>query len=279
MKNTSLLTKALISVTLAGLLIQAPAQTTTSSSQTTKTKQTAKSDSAESFSSVKGSVMVRERMALPEDAVLSVWIEDVSKADAPAELISKTTMLLKGRQGTFNFVIPYRVKDISKSNSYSVRATIEHNGKLMFTSTSSNPVITKGSKKSASFTLERVGDHSNVTLSAFGNDWTLKEMNGKALGEKDSKVSLTLNEGDKNCNGRSFVNGYGGSIVFSGSGQAGSIKMGSIMSTKMAGSSESMKHETEYFSTLNKVDSFVIHGSELHLKSGSKVVLKFVTGK
>jgi putative lipoprotein len=223
--------------------------------------------------------MVRERMALPEDAVLSVWIEDISKADAPAELISKATMLLKGRQGTFNFVIPYRVKDISKSNSYSVRATIEHNGKLMFTSTSSNPVITKGSKKSASFTLERVGDHSNVALSAFGNEWTLKEMNGKALGEKDSKVSLTLNEGDKNCNGRSFVNGYGGSIVFSGSGQAGSIKMGSIMSTKMAGSSESMKHETEYFSTLNKVDSFVIHGSELHLKSGSKVVLKFVTGK
>ena len=40
MKNTSLLTKALISVTMAGLLFQAPAQTTTSSSQTTKTKQT-----------------------------------------------------------------------------------------------------------------------------------------------------------------------------------------------------------------------------------------------
>jgi putative lipoprotein len=42
---------------------------------------------------IRGTAAYRERMALPPGAVLEVRLEDVSRADAPAELLASATIV------------------------------------------------------------------------------------------------------------------------------------------------------------------------------------------
>ena len=93
---------------------------------------------------VTGTVSYRERIALPPDATVEVALEDVSLQDAPAKTIGKTELHTAGKQVPFRFQIPYEAAKIDARHSYSVRATIFAKGKMIFISTMSYPVITRG---------------------------------------------------------------------------------------------------------------------------------------
>jgi putative lipoprotein len=93
---------------------------------------------------VTGTVTYLQRSALPPDAVVIVKLVDISKADAPAEVISEQTIPTEGKQVPFPYSLPYDPAKIVESNSYAVQARIESGGALLFISTSVIPVITRG---------------------------------------------------------------------------------------------------------------------------------------
>jgi putative lipoprotein len=74
-------------------------------------------------------------MALPSNAVFEATLEDVSKADAPAEMIGQARI-----EGPANppirLQITYDPSDIDPSHRYAVRARILVGGKPFFTTTS-----------------------------------------------------------------------------------------------------------------------------------------------
>ena len=105
----------------------------------------APSDSA----SVVGTVSYRHRIALPADAVVTVSLQDTTLADAPARTIGETTIETKGAQVPIPFRIDYDPATIDPSRVYSVRATITVGGNLLFTSTTSYPVLTRGAGNEA----------------------------------------------------------------------------------------------------------------------------------
>jgi uncharacterized lipoprotein YbaY len=95
--------------------------------------------------SVTGSVTYLQRIALPPDAVVTVRIEDVSKADAPAEVIGEQVIQTDGAQVPIPFAVPYDPGEIEENHSYSLRVRIEDDtGKLLFINDTSIPVITHG---------------------------------------------------------------------------------------------------------------------------------------
>ncbi|WP_117233308.1 YbaY family lipoprotein [Vibrio maerlii] len=96
----------------------------------------------EEILSISGTMAYRERIALPADAVITVRLEDVSLADAPAKVISEQEFTSDGDQVPLDFRLSYSNLDIKPNHRYSVRATIHVNGKLRFTTDSSYPVIT-----------------------------------------------------------------------------------------------------------------------------------------
>src|SRR6516225_3433270 len=53
---------------------------------------------ASSLPTISGNVAYRERIALPENAVLIVQLQDVSFADAPAKVIAEQKITFAGRQ-------------------------------------------------------------------------------------------------------------------------------------------------------------------------------------
>jgi putative lipoprotein len=86
-----------------------------------------------------------QRIALPPDAVVIVQIEDVSRADAPAEVIGEQVIRTGGQQVPIPFEVPYDADQIEENRSYSLRVRIEDGaGSLLFINDTSMPVITQG---------------------------------------------------------------------------------------------------------------------------------------
>src|SRR4030042_6615469 len=98
-----------------------------------------------SKAAVTGTVTYLLRIALPPEAVVTVRIEDVSKADVLAEVIGEQVIQTKGAQVPIPFSVPYDPDKIDDNHSYSLRVRIEDgSGKLLFINDTSIPVITRG---------------------------------------------------------------------------------------------------------------------------------------
>lgn len=81
---------------------------------------------------VKGTATYRERIAMPPDAVFEATLEDVSKADARAEVMGQARIERPGNP-PIRFEITYDPVQIISSHRYAVRARILVGGKLFFT--------------------------------------------------------------------------------------------------------------------------------------------------
>ena len=92
---------------------------------------------------VPGSALHRERMALPPDAVFEATLQDVSRADAAAEVLGRARLDPAG-QSPFRFEIPYDAARIVAGRRYVVRAEIRHEGRLLFTTDVAHPVLGAG---------------------------------------------------------------------------------------------------------------------------------------
>lgn len=91
-----------------------------------------------------GEVFYLQRIALPPAAVLSVSLQDVSVADAPALVLARQQGPVKD-QVPLAFRLDYDPTRIQPNHRYAVSARIELDGKLMFISTEQHSVKLDGS--------------------------------------------------------------------------------------------------------------------------------------
>ena len=104
---------------------------------------------------VTGSVIYRQRIALSPDAVVTVKLLDVSRADAPAITIGEQIIENPG-QVPISFEIAYDPNDLDERFTYAVRAEIRDRGQLLFTTTTTHHVITRGNPNETEIVLEMV---------------------------------------------------------------------------------------------------------------------------
>jgi putative lipoprotein len=101
--------------------------------------------SSSGVASVTGTVTYLQRSALPPDAVVTVRLEDVSKAGAPADVIGEEVIQTEGAQVPIPFEVTYDPGQIEENHSYSLQVRIEDGaGKLLFINDTNVPVITRG---------------------------------------------------------------------------------------------------------------------------------------
>jgi uncharacterized lipoprotein YbaY len=93
---------------------------------------------------VTGTVTYRLRVALPPQAVVRVSLSDVSRADAPAALLARSTIATQGRQVPIPFALSYDPERIGPRAEYAVDARIEAEGRVLFATTRRYAVITRG---------------------------------------------------------------------------------------------------------------------------------------
>ncbi|MEB2289411.1 MAG: META domain-containing protein [Anaerolineae bacterium] len=97
------------------------------------------------------------RIALPPDAEVTVQLQDVSRADAPAEVLATETRPTGGANVPFTFELPYDPAAIEDGNSYAVHAQIWSGDTLLFTTNQHYPVLTQGHPNSVTVVLVPVG--------------------------------------------------------------------------------------------------------------------------
>lgn len=93
--------------------------------------------------SLDGEVFYLQRIALPPSATLSVSLQDVSLADAPAVVLAQQKGPIGG-QVPLPFHLSYDPAQIKPGHRYSVSARIEVNGELMFITTENHAVQLDG---------------------------------------------------------------------------------------------------------------------------------------
>lgn len=105
-----------------------------------------------SAAQVTGTLMYRERIALPPGAVAEVWLLDTSLADAPAKEIAYQRIAAPGSP-PIPFALEYDPQQVRQGMQYTVRATIRQGEQLLFTSDTHYPVLTRGAANTADIML------------------------------------------------------------------------------------------------------------------------------
>ena len=109
---------------------------------------------------VSGTVAYRERIAMPENAVLTMQLQDVSSAtdgaDAPVKIIAEQKFTFAGHQVPLPFELHYDAAKIDPKRMYALSAHITVNEQLMFMNTTAYRVITRGNPTKADILLKMV---------------------------------------------------------------------------------------------------------------------------
>lgn len=96
---------------------------------------------------VSGTVWIRQKVALPPDAVLTVTLSDASIADAPSKVLSQKVTRTEGKQAPFSFALPYNPADIQPNARILLSSAVTINGKLVFITDTVQEVINRGGTK------------------------------------------------------------------------------------------------------------------------------------
>ncbi|MEM6636189.1 MAG: YbaY family lipoprotein [Pseudomonadota bacterium] len=122
-----------------------------------------------------------ERIALPPDAVVDVELSDTSRADAPALRISAQRYKLDGVPQ--RVLLSYDDATIFDNLVYTVSARILSGERVLFRTTTANPVLTRGAGTEVELVLERAVEIPPQRVS--GVSWALTQLGGIAIPAED----------------------------------------------------------------------------------------------
>jgi putative lipoprotein len=227
-----------------------------------------------------GTVLYRERMALPPGAAVEVHLEDTSIADAPAVVLAEQTIATDGRQVPIPFELRYAIDRIEPNHRYGVRAAIRAaDGELVFATTAHHAVLASGAPENVEILVQRVGARpaSGPALEAGGGIpggvWRLIAIQRPAGGEEIVGVEprYTVEFGAAGgFGGQAHCNQYSGGYQ---QPEAGRLVIAPIATTLAACQQPSIADD--FLRLLGSVTAYEMRGTELHLSSGEGATLRF----
>lgn len=245
---------------------------------------------------IEGEVFYRERIMLPPGAELEVQLEDISRADAMATVITTVTYTLDGGP-PYPFSIEYDPSRIDPRMRYALRARITVGGALRFTNTeyidpfAQPPVeilvsaVARPPRSEPATAPEEAaaavapGNGAGVAGHDSAIVWILETLHGEPapLGAGGKPIELQLDAAERRAAGFSGCNRYMGSFESEGSSQHGTpIRFGPMAGTLMA-CPEGEDTERRYLQALGEVDAYRMDGEQLTLLAGGDVVATYTT--
>ncbi|HET8625126.1 MAG TPA: YbaY family lipoprotein [Gemmatimonadales bacterium] len=221
---------------------------------------------------VRGTASYRERMALPPGAVLEVSLQDVSKADATAEVIGQARIENPGNP-PFRFEIPYDPSRIDPRHRYAVRAQILVDGKPFFVTDRHYGVLTEGMGNEVDVMLRKaVASPAGAAKSPENIYWKLVQLGNTAITTSGkAEPHLMLSSETRRVSGSGGCNRLMGGYELSG----GRLKFGQMAATRMA-CLEGMETEKAFLDALGRVTGWGMTGHQLELVDASGgVVARF----
>jgi putative lipoprotein len=224
--------------------------------------------------SVKGTASYEDCLMISRSAVFEATLADVSKANAPAEIIA-TARITDSQGPFFHFSLDYDPGRIVENHSYVVRATITNQGKVIFTSTDTYPVITRGSPYEVNIILHSIAPAAAPQSELKGRElrmspqylvehggWTLIRLGNDAVptGPHDPEPNIEFNSKEHRVGGSGGCNRIMGNYELDGQ----SIRF-SKMATTMMACEKGMDLEKNFLAALDAVRTWKLEDNHLDL--------------
>lgn len=209
--------------------------------------------------------------APPAEALLTVTLEDTSRADAPAVTLGQTQFALNGQQAPIPFSVAYPRSAVLPQAVYSARARLTLGDRLLFTTTQ-NTRVDPLNPAPIQLQMQPVTTSSAPTAPAAppipdatltDTYWKLVEVQGTpvAVAEQMREPHLVLNGQDGRFAGSGGVNRLMGGYTLAGE----ALTLSNAAMTMMAGPPEAMAQEQTIVAALPLVRGFRIAGNDLTL--------------
>lgn len=224
---------------------------------------------------VTGTVTYRERSALPPEAVLEITVEDVSRADAAAEILARTSMVADGGP-PFGFELEVDPARVDQPARLSVRATIRHQDALLFTTDTVAPVLTQGAGTHVDLLLVPVASTAQAAPALTGIDWRINALGGAPVPPEVHEPAIRFEAGMDAAGFTASVgcNRFGGSARIKGD----TLTFGPARSTRMACPPPLDAAEAALSDALTDTARWQIDGGTLRLlDADGSVLLEAVT--
>jgi uncharacterized lipoprotein YbaY len=232
--------------------------------------------------SVSGRVAWPASEALPPDAMLTVRVEDVSRAGAPATTLAQSTEPLGAREGPVAFRLPVPMAAIDPRMRYAVRATITVGADLRFTTTTHQPVLTQGAPNEVELKLDAVGNRraapalseSAPKATLRNTYWKLVELGGTAhsmLPGQRREVRITLSSSGLRLFGFSGCNALEGRHEV----EADAVRFTLAPGTPVRCTPALDQLEARLLDALRGTERYRIEGEGLTLLGGGQILARF----
>jgi len=241
---------------------------------------------------ITGTVVYRERVALPPGAIVHVRLEVAAAPEKAPKLVAQIAFPAEGRQVPIPFELPYKAADIRPEKRYLVRASVTAGDQTIWASRAPYPVLTKGAPTRLEIELQQAGAGRRVrpqpvtpTAKLGGTErtpladtaWTLV-----ALGEKPAvaapeaaPATLVFEHARKRISGSTGCNRFLGTYA---PGEGSGLKLDANGMTLKACSDAAMRQETAFLEALRQSTAYRIEGAALELLDRDRVVARFEAG-
>ena len=221
------------------------------------------------YATLSGSVVLREPAALPAGTLLTVTLEDVSLADAPAVIVGQTQFEVKDQPTAIPFVLDYPTPAVRAGSVYAARARLTLGERLLFTTTQRNAVDPLNAVP-IELVMDPVATDAPPPMpdvSLTNTYWKILEVAGQPVAGSQQlrEPQLVLNGQDGRFAGSGGVNRLMGGYSVDGTG----LTFSQVASTMMAGPPEAMQQEQAIVAALGAVRGFGITGDQLTLVDDS----------
>jgi putative lipoprotein len=223
---------------------------------------------------ITGTATYRERMALPPGAVLEVELRDVSRADAPADLLGSARVAATG-QVPIRFALRFDPARIDPRAAYAVAARLTFGGRLRFRSDAVHPVLTRGAGTHADILLVRAAPRREGDAAApmdeggaaaptalLGPAWVVEDIAGRGVVDR-LRSDITFGA-DGRAHGSGGCNRFTGGYTLAGP----SLRFDAMAQTNMACADAAMDQEARFHAALAQVRAWRMEDTRLHLLDG-----------
>lgn len=224
------------------------------------------------------SVFYRERIMLPPGSIVSVTLEDVSRMDVKAVTVSKAEIAASGSP-PYQVTLNYPAAAIKEKMTYSLRAQIHNEGRLLFTSTERINPFKQHNTDEIPILVQKVtgsqaAEHANSSL--IDTYWNLEMLLGNTveIGSEEKVLFMVLESQQSRVHGFSGCNNFSGSFTVQGN----SLHFGQLISTQMM-CIEAMEQEFSFLQTLSTSERFEIHGEVLSIFNANGDVIAQFTAR
>ncbi len=221
-------------------------------------------------------VIYRERMMLPPTATVEVVLEDGAKMDVAADLISRTTVAAEPGP-PYRVELEYDPSKLSPKGRFGVRARIESQGRLMFTSTEFFPAFGSDGAYGAPpndpvkvLVRRTPGSTRAPATSITGTRWVVHTLRGKpaGLGAGGEPANITLQGAEPRVSGFAGCNRISGGYTLRGN----QLSFGQMAMT-MRACTEGQELERELAKVLHETKRYEVEGNALRLMDEEGTIL------